>query len=146
MLVWLVELFVPDVQVGRNEFGRPALRKWFVNSLSRFQSSVHFVANHIIDIDDPDHAHGVIYCRDELEREHDWRYGYIQYWDRYERRDGLWYFVRRKFYRWFMVDTETRPTHGAGVGDDDESLTTGQLPEAWPSWERFWRDDVGGAR
>ncbi|MEJ2207402.1 MAG: nuclear transport factor 2 family protein [Gemmatimonadota bacterium] len=72
-----------------------------------------------------------------------WDVGYIQYWDHYERRDGVWYFVRRDFHRWFMVDVLTRPRAGAGL--DQDGLTTGRLPEAWPSWGRFW-DEVSRAR
>ena len=134
----MVELFPPDVQVGRDAKGRDALRAWFVETLSEFRTSVHFVGNHVIDFEDADHASGVVYCRDELERSEGWDYGYLQYWDRYERRDGLWYFVRRRFNRWFIVDSLEHPSHGAGVGDGDEALTTGLLPDAWPSWERFW--------
>jgi len=139
----LVELFVDDVQVGPSEAGRGALRNWFKDALSRIETSIHFVANHTIEFQDADHATGVVYCRDEVERPGDWRIGYIQYWDRYERRSGRWYFARRRFHRWFLVDALTRPTRGAGL--DADGLTTGRLPEAWPSWERFW-DEVSTER
>ena len=134
----LVELFVDDVQVGRDTFGRAALRAWFLDALARIGPSIHFVGNHVIDFEDADHATGIVYCRDEVERRVDWGNGYIQYWDRYERRDGCWYFVRRKFHRWFMVDALTRPRAGAGV--DEDGLITGRLPDAWPSWARFWEE------
>jgi hypothetical protein len=134
----LVELFVEDVRVGRDERGRPALRKWFVDALQRVETTIHLVANHVIDFDDANHAHGVVYCRDEVDRGSGWNVGYIQYWDRYERRDGTWYFVRRDFHRWFMVDVLTRPRAGAGL--DQDGLSTGRLPEAWPSWGRFWEE------
>jgi hypothetical protein len=134
----LVELFVEDVRVGRNEVGRGALGRWFSDTLGRIGTSIHFVGNHVIDFEDADHASGVVYCRDEIERPDGWDVGYIQYWDRYERRGGLWYFVRRKLFRWFMVDALTRPSQGAGVGSGDEALTTGLLPDAWPSWNQFW--------
>jgi hypothetical protein len=78
-----------------------------------------------------------VYCRDELERPGGWGVGHLQYWDSYERRGALWYFVRRRFYRWYLVDALERPSHGAGIGEGDQ-LTTGLLPDAWPSWERFW--------
>ena len=84
----LVALFIDDVQVGRDKWGRAALREWFVRSFSKFQTSIHFVGNHVIDLDDEDHAHGVVYCRDEIDRPGEWMVGMIQYWDTYERRDG----------------------------------------------------------
>ncbi len=136
----LVELFVEDVRVGRSEHGRPALRSWFSDTLSNFRTSIHFVGNHIIDMDDADHARGVVYCRDELEQTSGWEYGYLQYWDQYERRDGLWYFVRRRFHRWFIVKVGTEPSHGAGVGREGEGLATHLLPDAWPSWDQYWEE------
>lgn len=138
----LVELFVDDVRVG-DRTGREALRAWFLDALARIGPSIHFVGNHVIEFDGPDRATGIVYCRDEVERGADWAYGYIQYWDRYERRDGRWYFVRRRFHRWFMVDALARPRAGAGI--DADGLTTGRLPEAWPSWARFWNEVGHGA-
>ena len=138
----LVDLFVPDVRVGRDEFGRDALRRWFTTTMSRMKTSVHFVGNHIIDFDDADHAHGIVYCRDELERPKttEWEVGMLQYWDSYIRIDGEWCFERRRFHRWYIVDALTRPAHGAGVNIGSESLSTHQLPEAFESWSRFWSE------
>lgn len=134
----LVALFVEDVQVGKDRSGRAALKEWFTEVLSSPKTTIHFVANHVIDFEDANTARGVVYCRDELERPDDWGVGYLQYWDTYVRRDGRWYFQRRKFNRWFMVDALTRPSHGAGVIEDGQTLTTGLLPDAWPSWGAFW--------
>ena len=139
----LVQLFVEDVRVGANETGRAAFRKWFAATLSGFRVSIHQVMNHIIDIDDPDHAHGVVYCRDEIDKgDGKWNIGTIQYWDTYERRGGRWYFKRRKVLRWYMVDALTRPAHGLDVHRGQSNVPQAQLPEAWPTWERFWKEDA----
>jgi hypothetical protein len=139
----LVDLFVPDVRVGRDQHGRPALKEWFVESLSRMRASVHFVGNHVVDFDSPDLAHGVVYCRDELERPDrgEWEIGMLQYRDTYRRVAGEWYFERRKFYRWYICDALTRPTLGSGV--DPGTLTTNQLPDAFPTWAAFWEHRGG---
>lgn len=136
----LVDLFVPDVRVGRDETGRAALARWFTVTMSRMKTSVHFVGNHIIDFDDADHAEGIVYCRDELERPEtgEWEIGMLQYWDSYVRVEGDWCFQRRRFHRWYIVDALTRPAHGAGVNTGHENLSTHQLPEAFASWDRFW--------
>jgi len=136
----LVALFVPDVQVGRDQRGRDALREWFTATMRRYGASIHFIGNHVVDFDDADHAHGVVYCRDELERPGlgRWHIGTIQYWDTYTRVDGEWCFARRRFLRWYLVDALSRPRHGAGVNEDDDALSTQQLPEAFASWHRFW--------
>jgi SnoaL-like domain len=139
----LVELFVPDVRVGRNLFGREALHEWFSATLRSSRMSIHLVTNHIVDFDDADHARGIVYCHDQLDRPQSgrWDVGDLQYWDRYVRLDTEWFFERRRFYRWYLVDALTRPGHGAGVNDGGSPLRTGQLPEAFDSWTRFWGNE-----
>jgi hypothetical protein len=134
----LVALFLEDIRVGREESGREALKAWYARSLERFGTTIHFVGNQVVDLDSPDSAHGITTCRDELEIGAEWMVGFIQYWDDYERRDGRWYFKRRKLHRWYMVDALTRPSHGAGTDSGRETLRLGMLPDAWPSWARFW--------
>lgn len=135
----LVLLFPQDVRVGRDERGRAALHRWFSRTMSEMRTSVHLIGNHVVDFDDADHARGVVQVRDELERPEQglWQVGVLQYWDRYVRIDGEWYFERRKFHRYYIVDALERPKHGAGLAEDP--LTTAQLPEAFPSWGAFWR-------
>lgn len=135
----LVLLFPPDVRVGRDERGRAALHGWFSRTMSEMRTSVHLIGNHVVDFDDADHARGVVQVRDELERPEQglWQVGVLQYWDRYVRQGGEWYFERRKFHRYYIVDALERPRHGAGLAADP--LTTTQLPEAFPSWGAFWK-------
>jgi hypothetical protein len=59
--------------------------------------------------------------------------GEVQYWDRYGRVDGEWYFVGCKFHRVYVVDALTRPAHGTGVNDRTDPLPAGQVPDAHPS-------------
>jgi len=139
----LVALFVPDVRVGREERGRDALRQWFEVALSGHAASVHFVGEHIVSFDDADHARGVVYCRDELERlvGNEWHVGMLQYWDTYVRVDGEWCFERRRFHRWYIGDALTRPAVGLGVTERGDGLTTNLLPEGFAALGRFWRLD-----
>lgn len=136
----LVDLFVPDVRVGREETGRDALEHWFRETMRVPRASVHLVANHIIDFDNADHARGIVYCHDELERPATgrWDVGKLQYWDRYVRVEGAWCFSRRKFHRWYMVDAMDRPAIGAGLGTEFDALSTTQLPDAFDTWHAFW--------
>ncbi|HEY2565628.1 MAG TPA: nuclear transport factor 2 family protein [Acidimicrobiales bacterium] len=136
----MVDLFVPDVRVGKEEFGRDALKRWYTATMSTPKASCHFVGNHVVDFDDADHAHGIVYCHDELEQPErgEWAQGMLQYWDTYLRVDGEWYFERRKFHRLYITDWLTRPTHGAGNEGGRTGLRSYQLPEAYPSWKAFW--------
>jgi hypothetical protein len=140
----LVSLFIPDVRVGKDQSGRAALRSWFDEILRDLRVSIHFVGNHVVDFDDRDHARGIVYCHDELERPDSgsWQRGKLQYWDQYRRVGGEWYFARRQFHRWYLVDAVERPAHGAGVNTGFDPLPTGLLPDAYPSWSRFWGADT----
>src|SRR5271155_601401 len=70
----LVDLFVPDVRVGgpTEAVGRDALRAFFIANLSHFYRSMHLISGHVIEFDDADHAHGVVYCRAEHEDSGKW--------------------------------------------------------------------------
>jgi hypothetical protein len=139
----LVELFLPDVRLGKGLAGRPALRAWFAQALSEARTTIHFVGNHTLEFETADLANGVVYCRDELERPTDWGVGYIQYWDRYVRRDGIWCFEKRGFNRWYMVDALARPSYGAGFAEAGAVVPGAKvLPEAWESWGRYWLHDA----
>jgi hypothetical protein len=134
----LAALFVSDVRVGKDMTGRTALAEWYGRSLERYGATIHFVGNHVIDVLSPDSASGVVTCRDELEVGGEWHVGMIQYWDDYRREEGQWLFQRRKLHRWYLVDALTRPGWSLGVNADEKTIRTPQLPDAWPSWDRFW--------
>ena len=136
----MVDLFVPDVRVSNDETGREALKRWYTTTMSAAKATCHMVGNHTVDFDDADHAHGIVYCHDELEypKQGTWVQGMLQYWDTYRRVDGEWYFERRKFHRLYIADWLTRPSHGLGNEGGRHALRSYQLPEAYPSWDVFW--------
>ena len=64
----LMELFLEEVQVGRDRFGRAALKEWFDDILrNNIKQTAHIVMNHVIEFDAEDEAYGVVYCRAEHE-------------------------------------------------------------------------------
>jgi len=135
----LMSCFPPDVQVGRDERGREALKKWFDTTLrDRFTQTAHIIANHLIELDDPDHAHGVLYCRAEHEMGDRFVVVQMQYWDTYERIDGRWFFRRRLPLFWYAVDQDDVPVGPDKVRWPDRPTAAGALPEFWPSWDEFW--------
>lgn len=134
----LVALFVDDVRVGANSTGRDALRRNFATRLRRFTTSIHFVCNHIIDFDGPDHAHGLVYTRAEHEMESKWIVLALQYQDTYERREGQWLFVRRKPLPWYAVDMLERPSGSRKVRWPDMPHTDAPVPSSYASWGTFW--------
>jgi hypothetical protein len=146
-LASLVALFPADVHVGADASGRDALHAWFLDAMRKVRTTVHLVANHIIDFESADRAHGIVYCRDEVEYpvSGEWKIGMLQYHDTYRRVDGEWGFERRKFHRWYQVDALERPVLGAGIEPGSDPITTARLPEAFPTWASFW-DEVAVLR
>ena len=134
---WL-RLFVPDVQVRRDAFGREALRGHITPLLRTFGRSVHQVCGHRIDLDadDPDRATGAVYCRAEHEVADRWIVMAICYFDEYRRIDGEWLFARRRERHWYAADVNEHPQ---AVGFDSwGGGAAPALPDAFPTWARFW--------
>ena len=134
----LVELFVDDVRVTRQLRGRVAMRELIDGLVSQFTTSVHFVGAQTLDFVDEDHAEGVVYCKAEHEYGEEWIVMAIQYWDRYERREGHWLFTGRKIQHWYATDLNDRPIGASKTRWSVSGVET--LPGAYPSWARFWAE------
>lgn len=138
----LVKLYVPDVRVGRDRSGHAALLEDFDQAFRAVGVTFLHVGNHVIDLEDRDHASGIVYCRGEIQDggpdSDRWIIHAIQYHDTYRRVDDHWLFVRRKH---FLV-------YGAELGDNPLALEPanwpasqtgiGTHPHVLPSWRRFW--------
>lgn len=135
----LVALFVEDVEAGGEGCGREALKHWFDGVLRRFYRSIHLICGQQFDFVDPDHATGSIYCRAEHEDGDGWFVITMRYEDVYERRDGQWYFVRRREYPWYSVDVTERPGPDFMRWPTDVPLRAA-MPQRMPTWRSFWND------
>lgn len=133
----LVSLFVPDVRVGRDTYGRDALRAFWVASLEPLGPTFLNVGNHVIDVDGPDAARGLVYCRAVIEEADRTIEQAILYRDTYERRDGEWLFVRRIHELWFGVETAERPYDQPSADWPASSVGRGTIPWSLPSWRAF---------
>jgi len=134
----LVALFVEDVRVGREASGRDALRRDFDAQLRAIGVSILFVGNHVIDFDDDDHAHGIVYCAAQIQDGPRWIRQAIRYDDSYERRAAGWLFVRRKHRLWYGAEEARSPLDQAPAHWPASHTGRGTLPECLESWRRFW--------
>jgi ketosteroid isomerase-like protein len=141
----LVDLFVDDVQVGRDTFGRDALRDSFQSSLSGIGVSILHVGTHQIDLLGPDDATGLVYCLGQVADGDRWVHQSILYRDTYARRDGRWRFVRRVHELWYGEAAPTNPLDQAPANWPEHAEGRGTVPESFPSWARFWAAAGGGA-
>jgi hypothetical protein len=139
----LTRLFVDDVRVTRTERGHDAMRPLLDHICRQFTTSVHFVGGgQTCRFLDADHAEGVVYCRAEHEYGDEWIVMAIQYWDRYERRDGAWLFTGRQVKHWYAVDLLDRPVGPAKTRWSETGPET--IPGAYESWHAFWAEPAPG--
>jgi len=140
-----VNLFCEDIRVSRTESGRAALKSWLDDTLRlQFTGTSHHIGNHIIEFENPDEAHGVVYSKNEHEtpREDggtDWVIMQMMYWDNYQRIDGVWYFRRRLPCYWYATDLNAPPIGDNKMRWPDRDSYEGAYHELFPSWERFWK-------
>ena len=135
----LCGLFPEDVRVGKDRRGRAELKLWFDETLRRqFQGTAHVTGNHVIEFEDPDHARGVVYSRNEHETGAEWILMTMMYWDEYERSDGRWYFRRRLPIYWYATDMNEPPLGPRKIRWPDREPYEGAWAEFWPSWREFW--------
>ena len=139
----LVGLFVDDVGVPGKQRGRQALKGWYDNQMRSVMGTAHGVLGHVIDIEGPDLASGVVYSRNDLETPSQWLIEMMAYLDRYERRDGHWYFQRRTPLFWYECDITNPPLGSKKIRWPGREPVDGAFHDAFPTWSEFW-DAVDG--
>lgn len=140
-----VNLFAPDIRVSREKVGRTHLKRWLDDTLRlQFTGTSHHIGNHVIEFDDPDHAHGVVYSKNEHETDGEWIIMQMLYWDNYERIDGRWYFRRRLPCYWYATDLNWPPVGDNKMRWPDREAYEGAYHDLWPSWKEFWSNPPEG--
>lgn len=137
----LCGLFPEDVRVSRTQRGRRALKVWFDQTLrEQFTGTAHVTGNHIIDFEEPNHARGLVYSRNEHETGDEWIIMTMMYWDRYERIEGTWLIRRRLPLYWYATDLNKPPIGANKMRWPGREPYEGGYSSFWPSWERFWSE------
>lgn len=141
-----VNLFAPDIRVGRDKIGRAHLKAWADPVFRKqFDGTSHHIGGHIIEFSDADHAHGVLYSKNEHETGVDWVIMQMLYWDDYERIGGRWLFRRRLPCYWYATDLHTPPIGERKMRWPGREPYSGSWHELWPSWRAFWDNKPGDA-
>ena len=147
----MASLFPEDVRVGRGQQGRRAFRAWMDQTLrSPFTGTSHHIGGHIIEFDDPDRAHGVVYSKNEHEAGDEWVIMQMMYVDDYVRDAGSdeprWYFARRLPLYWYASDLNKPPVGANKMRWPGTAWTEGNFHKLFPSYADFWAraGDEGG--
>src|SRR5438105_3925842 len=85
----------------------------------------------------PRHALSVCYAQEEAEHGERWMIMKLVYFETYERRDGRWYFVRRKVRSWYSTEWTDRPNDPHRWTPSGQPPREGDLPAYWTSWHAF---------
>ncbi len=143
----MVSLFPADVRVGKDASGRQALRAYMDRTLrSPFTGTSHHIGGHVIEFDDPDHAHGIVYSKNEHETGDEWVIMQMMYSDDYVRQDGRWYFARRLPLYWYATDLNKPPIGDNKMRWPGTDWAEGNFHKLFPSFAEFWarEGDPGG--
>lgn len=134
-----VGLFAEDIRVSRENTGRAHLKRWLDDTLRlQFTGTSHHLGGHVIEFSDADHAHGVVYSKNEHETGPEWVIMQMLYWDNYERIDGNWYFRRRLPCYWYATDLNKPPIGDKKMRWPGREPYEGAWHDLWPSWKQFW--------
>lgn len=136
----MASLFVPTVTTHDGRVGREALADWFRETLSAQTVTFHLIGNHVIDFVDDDNANGVVYCRPEHQVDDQWIIMPMQYWDRYQRVDGHWYFKSRSVHAFYAADITENPAQLPGRWNfpNNPFVHKADLPERFATWQAYW--------
>jgi len=134
-----VNLFAPDIRVGRDRTGRAHLKAWLDETLRhQFTGTSHHLGQHLIEFVEPDKAIGVVYSKNEHETGGEWVIMQMLYWDDYERIEGQWYFRRRLPCYWYASDLQKNPVGEMKLRWPGRAPYRGTFHDLFPSWQRFW--------
>jgi hypothetical protein len=89
----------------------------------------------VIDFLDADHAQGIVFCYCEAGSTKQWMRQLIAYEDRYERRDGRWYFRSRRHELFYGVDAGPSPVDQELANWPQRNIGRGSVPWGWASWQ-----------
>ncbi|WIX00980.1 nuclear transport factor 2 family protein [Pseudomonas sp. AR5] len=134
-----VNLFAPDIRVGRDQVGRAHLKAWVDDTLRhQFTGTSHHLGQHVIEFVDADRAIGVVYSKNEHEAGAEWVIMQMLYWDDYQRIDGQWYFRRRLPCYWYATDLNKPPIGDMKMRWPGREPYPGTFHDLFPSWKAFW--------
>jgi hypothetical protein len=143
----MVTLFPEGVRVGKDASGRAALRAYMDRTLrSPFTGTSHHIGGHIIEFDDADHAHGIVYSKNEHETPvengpDEWVIMQMMYADDYVRVDGRWYFARRLPLYWYATDLNKPPIGENKMRWPGTEWVEGNFHKLFPSFAEYWARD-----
>jgi hypothetical protein len=140
----MVDLFSPQARFGEHGEGPEGLRRLMMQSLDGNVFAVILVANHLIEFDDAERAHGEVWAHCFAQTRRD---GFVEqlikYEDRYERRDGRWLFLHRKHRLWYGVGHQSSPLEQRPAEWPASQVGVGDIPLSDRTFQDWWNVEHG---
>jgi ketosteroid isomerase-like protein len=141
----LASLYTADVQLLDGRRGRTALHEHFARGIRNgpgggLHTVVLHTGDHLLELDGPDDARGVVYCHVEvLLRDGTGYYQAVRYSDHYRREAGTWRFARQRLHELgYGAPMLTRPDLSEDANWPARQVGRGTVPYRFASWQRFW--------
>ncbi len=139
----MAELFVPHARFGDHGEGREALRRLMSPSVDASVFAVILVANHLVELDTEDRAHGRVWAQCFAQTNAD---GFIEqlikYEDRYELHGGRWLFLHRRHRLFYGVSRPTSPLMQEAASWPRNQIGVGDLPLTDPVFAAWWQSNA----
>ncbi|WP_068186409.1 nuclear transport factor 2 family protein [Mycobacterium sp. UM_CSW] len=139
----MAELFAPHARFGDHGEGREALRRLMSASVDASLFAVILVANHLIELDAEDRAHGQVWAQCFAQTHTD---GFVEqlikYEDRYERHGGRWLFLHRRHRLFYGVSRRTSPLTQEAASWPRNQTGVGDLPLTDPVFTAWWQTNA----
>ena len=140
----LVNLFIEDVKASPNVArGRAPLKAHYEQLCRGWGYTVHQVFQQAIDFESPEKAMGHVYCKAEHDIDGHFVVAMLRYLDRYERRDGHWYFRWRRTPMWYVTEVRDGPIGEPRIRWPNRPPEPAALPNAFETYRRFYDSPVG---
>jgi SnoaL-like domain len=135
----MAALFSPNAHFGPYGVGRSGLRALMSASMATSIFAVILVANHLVEMDGDDQAHGEVWARCYAQNDPgEYVEQLIKYEDSYERIEGRWLFLRRRHRLWFGLPADPSPLDQAEANWPQRQVGVGDVPLADPVFANWY--------
>ncbi|MGI9616776.1 MAG: nuclear transport factor 2 family protein [Acidimicrobiales bacterium] len=128
--------------------GRQEIVDFYTDRLKAFGATYHYPHSHLIELDDADHASGVVCAHAELGIDGRTYITALRYHDQYRRDDGVWLFAERRLAMLYYMDMAELADGGLSVADRKRYFGTigaAEIPEKLDTWKQFFAGAEQGA-
>lgn len=135
----MAALFAPEARFGEFGTGPDGLRRLMTQSLDGSLFAVILVANHLIEFDNEDRAHGQVWAHCFAQTMRD---GFVEqlikYEDRYQRHDGRWLFAHRTHRLWYGIGHRRSPLRQRAANWPVSQTGVGDIPLSDSTFRTWW--------